>query len=148
MNKDFAKKMDEITKIAFELIKCSNQNCTAQKNKMMANKKAATLYIKYKTESNRENKIKLLDEIYKNKIIYEYNKCMIKNCKTIYNDIIKFLRSLIAIIPHTNPISKELENMITELEKIYNKDNLTQNEFKIFGKNVAKLMSAINNFAK
>jgi hypothetical protein len=114
----------------------------------MANKKSAALYIKYTTEPNRENKIKLLDEIYKNNIIYKYNKCMIKNCKLIYNDIIKFLRSLNTKTSQDNKINEDIETMISEIEKLYNKKNLTKKDYNKIGKNIVTLMTSINKLIK
>jgi hypothetical protein len=131
-------------KILFEISECSKKNCSVEKNKMMTNKKTDELYNKFNAETNNENKIKLLDEIYKNKIIYKYNKCMIKNCKSIYNDIIKFLRSLNTVNTDNNKLNEDIETMISQIEKLYNKKNLTKKDYNIIGKNIVTLMTSIN----
>jgi hypothetical protein len=46
---------------------------------------------------------------------------MIKNCKSIYNDIIKFLRSLNTVNTNNNKINEDIETMISQIEKLYNK---------------------------
>jgi len=144
MNKEFTEKIGQMIKIMFELNECVKKNCSVEKNNIITNKKSAALYLKYTTEQNRENKIKLLDEIYKNKIIYKYNKCMIKNCKSIYNDIIKFLRSLNTVNTDNNKLNEDIETMISEIEKLYNKKNLTKKDYNIIGKNIVTLMTSIN----
>jgi uncharacterized protein YqgQ len=148
MSKEFSEKMGEMIKIMFELNECAKKNCSSEKNNIMANKKTAELYIKYTTETNNENKIKLLNQIYKNNIIHDYNKCMIKNCKTIYNDIIKFLRSLNIATSQDNKINEDIETMINEIEKLYNKSNLTKKDYNTISKNIVTLMTSINKLIK
>jgi hypothetical protein len=145
MDKEFSEKIGEMMKIMFEISECSKKNCSAEKNKMMANKKTAELYNKYNRETNHENKIKLLNQIYKNNLIYKYNKCVVKHCKKIFNDYINFFRSFISIIPDSNSKRAKLENMITEIEKIFINDNLSKSQYKIYTKNIAELMSSITS---
>jgi hypothetical protein len=146
MDKEFSKKIGEMMKILFEISECSKKNCSVEKNKMMTNKKTAELYNKYTTETNNENKIKLLDEISKNNFIYKYNKCVVKHCKKIFNDYIKFYRSIITIISFSNPVRAKLENIITEIEKLFINDNLLKKDHKIYIKNMNELISSINSF--
>jgi len=145
MDKEFAKKIGEMMKILFEISECSKKNCSAEKNKMMANKKTAELYNKFNAETNNENKIKLLNQIYKNNLIYKYDKCVVKHCNKIFNNFMKFLRSFISIIPSSNPKRAKLENMITELEKLFINENLSKAQYKIYTKNIAELMTSINS---
>lgn len=143
--KNIQEKIGEMIKIMVEIVKCSKINCSAQENKMNTNKKTAALVKKYNTEPNNENKIKLINEISKNNLIYEYSKCVVKNCKKIFDDYIKFLKSFINILPDNNPKREKFEKFITELEKIFNSSKLSKSQFKISAKNIAELKSLITS---
>lgn len=145
MNKDFAKKIGEMMKISYSLIECSIKNCSEEKKKIMANKKTAALYIKYNTEQNIENKLKLLNKLNKNNIIYNYDKCVIKHCKNIFNDLMKILKSFINIIPETNPKRERLDKMIIELDILFNTSKLTKKQYKIYTKNITELLASIKS---
>jgi len=58
MNKEFTEKIGQMIKIMFELNECAKK-LFCWINNMITNKKSAALYLKYTTEQNRENKIKL-----------------------------------------------------------------------------------------
>lgn len=144
MDKDFAKKIGEMMKISFELMECSKKNCSEEKKKIMADKKTADLYLKYNLEKNKENKLKLLNALSKNNIIFEYDKCVIKHCKKIFNDLMKIIKSFVDILPKSNPKRDKIYKMAGELETLFNTSVLTKKQYKIYTKNIIELLDSIN----
>ena len=79
----------------------------------MTNKKTGPLYIAYTTETDTHKKLKLLNELSKNNIAYQYDKCVVNHCKKIFKDLMKLLRTFISVIPHTNPKREKIDNLAT-----------------------------------
>jgi hypothetical protein len=65
---------------------CSSKNCSDLKMKLMNDKKYIAIDAKYKSEKNEKKKDKLLDTISKNELLYNYNKCILNNCKKIFKN--------------------------------------------------------------
>ncbi len=141
MNKNLQKKMDKLLTIYVKIGKCMGKNCSQQHKKMLTDKKAANLYNDFSMLKDIERKLKLMNEFTDNKIIYEYEKCVFKHCKKIYNELIKLFRSFVSVIPNTNPKRTELENMITEMEISLNKNtSLTKKEYKMYVKTISTIL--------
>jgi hypothetical protein len=138
-------KISEILKILFELVKCSNNNCLEQKKKINADKKTKDLYDKYNSEQNFKIKLKLTNEISKNNIIYEYDKCVIKHCNNIFNDFIKILKIIaVSKIPAENSEKlKQFNKIVIELETLFSTSDLTKKQFKTYAKNITELMESV-----
>ena len=145
MNSEFSKKIGELMKISFELMECSKQNCSEQKEKIMANKKANSLFNNYNKETDIKKKLKLANQYSRNNIIYEYTKCNVKYCKKIFSDLINLIKSFISVLPENDQKRVNLNKMITELETLFKKDELTKKEYNIYIKNITKLMSSITS---
>jgi len=145
MNSEFSKKIGELMKISFELMECSKQNCSEQKEKIMANKKANSLFNNYNKETDIKKKLKLANQYSRNNIIYEYTKCNVKYCKKIFSDLINLIKSFISVLPGNDQKRITLDKMITELETLFKKDELTKKEYNIYIKNITKLMSSITS---
>ena len=145
MNSNFSKKIGELMKISFELLECSKQNCSEQKEKIMANKKANSLFTNYNKETDIKKKLKLANQYSRNNIIYEYTKCNVKYCKKIFSDLINLIKSFISVLPENDQKRVNLNKMITELETLFKKDELTKKEYNIYIKNITKLMSSITS---
>lgn len=145
MNSDFSKKIGELMKISFELMECSKQNCSEQKEKIMANKKANSLFNNYNKETNIKKKLKLANQYSRNNIIYEYTKCNVKYCKKIFSDLINLIKSVISVLPENDQKRVTLDKMIIELETLFKKEELTKEELKIYIKNITKLMNSITS---
>jgi hypothetical protein len=145
MNSDFSKKIGELMKISFELMECSKKNCSEQKEKIMANKKANSLFTNYNKETNINKKLKLANQYSRNNIIFEYTKCNVKYCKKIFSNLINLIKSVVSVIPENNPKRVNLNKMINELETLFKKDELTKKEYSIYIKNITKLMSSITS---
>ena len=57
--------------------------CSKEKKKIMTNKKTASLYVVYNTEIDNDKKFKILNELSKSNIVYQYDKCVVKKYLTI-----------------------------------------------------------------
>ena len=77
------------------------------KMKLMNDKKFIAIDAKYKSEKKKD---KLLDTISKNELLYNYNKCILNNCKKIFKN---FLDKL----PKSTPDYDKLHKMIDELRQ-------------------------------
>ena len=142
INEALKKNVFKMLAITFELSECA-KNCSEQKNNMMADKKTAELYTNYKAEKDIQKKLNLGKEYGENKLIYKYNKCLMKHCNKIISDVIKLFRSIISAIPENDPTRKKLDKMIDELEILLKKKELTKKEYKTYIKNMAELIVII-----
>lgn len=132
-------------KISFELLECSKQNCSEQKEKIMANKKANSLFTNYNKETDIKKKLKLANQYSRNNIIYEYTKCNVKYCKKIFSDLLNLIKSVISVLPGNDQKRITLDKMIIELETLFKKEELTKEDLKIYIKNITKLMNSITS---
>jgi hypothetical protein len=144
INNVIKKNVFKLFAIYFELSECAEKNCSAEKKNIMANKNAADLYTNYKTEKNIKKKIELGEQYSENDLIYEYNKCLMKHCNKILNNLIILIKSIISTMPKSNSKQKNLDKMISELEILFKKHQLTKKEFKTYVKNMAELMLSID----
>ena len=131
--------------LSFEVMQCTKENCSEQKEKIMANKKANSLFTNYNKETNIQKKLKLANQYSRNNIIYEYTKCIVKYCNKMLNDVINLLKSIIYILPENNPKRLKLDNMIAELKTLLKTNFLTKKEFKKYIENITELMTTIQS---
>ena len=137
MNKEFPKNINEMMKILFSLMKCSRKNCLEKKKKILADKELVIKYKQAELINDREQKIKVLTELGKNNLLYEYDKCVIKNCKRILIDLIGILNKNLKNIPNIN---SNFNKLIKDNELILKKKDLTKKDQIIFYANMAELM--------
>ena len=137
MNKEFPKNINEMMKILFSLMKCSRKNCLEKKKKILADKELVIKYKQAELINDREQKIKVLTELGKNNLLYEYDKCVIKNCKRILIDLIGILKKNMKNIPNIN---SNFNKLIKDNELILKKKDLTKKDQIIFYANMAELM--------
>jgi uncharacterized protein YjcR len=148
LNKTLNKNLINIFKmvaILSDMVECAKKNCSEQKEKIMANKKANSLFNNYNKETDIKKKLKLANQYSRNNIIYEYTKCNVKYCKKIFSDLINLIKSFISVLPENDQKRVNLNKMITELETLFKKDELTKKEYNIYIKNITKLMSSITS---
>ena len=143
INKNYKKIIVKVMTLSFEVMQCTKENCSEQKEKIMANKKANSLFTNYNKETNIQKKLKLANQYSRNNIIYEYTKCNVKYCKKIFSDLINLIKSVVSVIPENNQKRVNLNKMINELETLFKKDELTKKEYSIYIKNITKLISSI-----
>ena len=144
MDKDFATKMGKMVLILIPLIKCASEKCSKEKNNASANKEIIEKYNQYKLEENKATKLKILGELNDNKIIYELNICVIKNCKKMVKDIVKMIKNIVDIVPKNTEKSEKLQKLITNIENIIKSPKLTEKQYKIHIKNINDILATFN----
>jgi|694.fasta_scaffold02753_39 hypothetical protein len=141
-NKKFNQNISKLMKKTAELATCYSNKCGVLKNKLEEDKDYMTTIIQAITMNKSKKKDKLLDKLSKNELLYNYNKCILKNCKNIYKNLLNIIKINLNILPKTYPKYKEMNYYISELEKLINvKTLLTKEENKLFIKNSHNLMS-------
>ena len=141
-NKKFNQNISKLMKKTAELATCYSNKCGVLKNKLEEDKDYMTTIIQSITMNKSKKKDKLLDKLSKNELLYNYNKCILKNCKKIYKNLLNIIKINLNILPKTYPKYKEMIYYISELEKLINsKTLLTKEENKLFIKNSHNLMS-------
>ena len=129
---DLYKLMRETSKLQT----CSSKNCSDLKIKLMNDK--------YKSEKNEKKKDKLLDTISKNELLYNYNKCILNNCKKIFKKFFNIIKVVLDKIPKSHPDYDKLHKMIGELDNFYKLKDITKEQHEIYVKNIEKLMTTIS----
>jgi len=129
---DLYKLMRETSKLQT----CSSKNCSDLKIKLMNDK--------YKSEKNEKKKDKLLDTISKNELLYNYNKCILNNCKKIFKNFLNVIKVVFNKLPKSTPDYDKLHKMIGELDNFYKLKDITKEQHEIYVKNIEKLMTAIS----
>ena len=137
MNKEFPKNINEMMNMLFSLMECSKKNCLEKKKKLLADSELVIKYKQAELIKDREQKIKVLTELGKNNLLYEYDKCVIKNCKRILIDLIGILKKNMKNIPNIN---SNFNKLIKDNELILKKKDLTKKDQIIFYANMAELM--------
>ena len=141
-NKKFNQNISKLMKKTAELATCYSNKCGVLKNKLQEDKDYMSSIIQSITMNKSKKKDKLLDKLSKNELLYNYNKCILKNCKKIYKNLLNIIKINLNILPKTYPKYKEMIYYISELEKLINsKTLLTKEENKLFIKNSHNLMS-------
>ena len=141
-NKKLNENISKLMKKTAELATCYSNKCGVLKNKLQEDKDYMSSIIQSITMNKSKKKDKLLDKLSKNEMLYNYNKCILKNCKSIYKNLLNIMKININILHKTYPKYKEMNYYISELEKLINvKTLLTKEENKLFIKNSHNLVS-------
>ena len=141
-NKKFNQNISKLMKKTAELATCYSNKCGVLKNKLEEDKDYMSSIIQSITMNKSKKKDKLLDKLSKNEMLYNYNKCILENCKKIYKNSLNIMKININILHKTYPKYKEMNYYISELEKLINsKTLLTKEENKLFIKNSHYLIS-------
>ena len=127
----------------FSLMECSHKNCKKQKQDLENDKVLYKKYAELKLETNYKKKIELINELSKNDIMFEYDKCVLVNCKKMFYELMTILRINLDTIPKSNPKYQTLTTLITELETIIQVPNMNKTHHKTFIKNITELMQNI-----
>jgi len=145
MNKILIEEIKKISKIIMKLVQCSSQNCGKLFNKLKKDKETYNKYLKANTEIDIIKKEKLLNEIYKNKLVYEYNNCIIINCKNIYIESLDILEKIINISSHSNEIKINIINILNKIKKIFKFKNLSKKKINEVIINFSLLQSLLKS---
>jgi alkyl hydroperoxide reductase subunit AhpF len=137
----------KLMKTTGELTACYSKNCGVLKIKLMDDKDYVALNTEYKNMKPSKKKDKLLDKLNENETLYNYNKCILKNCKNIYKNLLNIMKINVNTLPKTHHKYKEINYFISELENLMNSKTLfTKEENKLFlknSRNLASIMSKI-----
>ena len=146
MDKDKVKEnVLKLMKTTGELTACYSKNCGVLKIKLMDDKEYLALNTQYIKMKQSKKKDKLLDKLNENEVLYNYNRCILKNCKNIYKNLLNIMKINLSTIPKTNHKYKEANDIISELEKLMNsKEVLTKEENKLYLKNSRNLASKMS----
>ena len=146
-NKKLNENVSKLMKKTAELATCYSNKCGVLKNKLEEDKDYMSSIIQSITMNKSKKKDKLLDKLSKNELLYNYNKCILKNCKNIYKNLLNIMKINLKTLPKTNHEYKEANDIISELEKLMNsKKVFTKEENKLFlknSRNLAAIMSKI-----
>ena len=144
-NKKLNENVSKLMKKTAELATCYSNKCGVLKNKLQEDKDYMSSIIQSITMNKSKKKDKLLDKLSKNELLYNYNKCILKNCKNIYKNLLNIMKINLSTIPKTNHKYKEANDIISELEKLMNsKEVLTKEENKLYLKNSRNLASKMS----
>ena len=132
-------KLNDIMKASISLLECSNKNCIEHKKKLMANKELYEKYMAYNKEFDKTKKLQILTDLAKHNIMFEYNKCILKNCKNMYKELMILTSSIFEKIPKTDPNYNKLNKIFDHYKKIINKHNLTIKDYNLLQKYVIEL---------
>ena len=146
MNKDKVKEnVLKLMKTTGKLTACYSKKCGVLKIKLMDDKEYLALNTEYKNMKPSEKKDKLLDELSEIEVLYNYNRCILKNCKNIYKNLLNIMKININTLPKTNHEYKEANDIISELEKLMNsKEVFTKEVNKLYLKNSRNLASKMS----
>lgn len=144
MNKSDAINLEELMKIAFQLMECSKKHCAAQKKKIMANKEMAELYMQYNLEQNLDKKMELFKKLNKKNVVYKYDVCILKNCKETLRGIINIIKLHVDKIPKSNPNYEKVHKIINVLTAMIDSPRqISKKQYVIYEKDMNELMSSI-----
>jgi hypothetical protein len=107
---------------------CSAKKCGDARKKMMENKNVYQQYLIANSEIDIKKKQKLLNDIYKNKLVYDYNNCIFNNCKNMYKDLVKVFKTFIEIAPFSKENKNKINDYLIKIEKILKIKNISNAE--------------------
>ena len=148
MDKDKVKEnVLNLMKKTGELTACYSKNCGILKIKLTDDKEYVSLNTEYIKMKQSKKKDKLLDKLSENEVLYNYNRCILKNCKNIYKNLLNIMKINLKTLPKTHPKYKDINYIITELENLMNSNTVfTKEENKLFlknSRNLAAIMSKL-----
>jgi len=108
----------ELFKLISQISICSSKNCSESKTKMMNDTEIFQKYMKANLEPDVKKKTELLNKIYKNKLVYEYNNCLFKHCSKLYVELINIIEKIINL----KQLPKEKKDLLNKLIKEIKKD--------------------------
>lgn len=133
----------EMVSNILNLSMCANKNCMESRQKLMNNKKVYEKLLSANLEMNTAKKEKLLSEIYKNKLVFDYNNCIFTNCKKMYLNLIKFIEKTLNSTPYPKEKKDKINKLIKEIKTIFNDKILTHDKINKILMNFAIIQSTI-----
>jgi len=144
MDKKLNSEMQKMIGVISELSMCSTQKCGESRKKMIENKEIYKQYLQANLEIDIKKKEKLLKEVYKNKLVYDYNHCIFNNCKKMYHDLLKVLESFIGIIKFPKETKMEISKNVKKIKSLLNSKNINDDKIN----EILTLFIIIQSFLK
>jgi hypothetical protein len=138
------KLLNEIKTIIVTMAMCAFDNCKETRKKINDNLKIEDKFKNAMFENDVNKKNKLLTEIYKNKLVYNYNKCIIKNCKIIYNDFLDKIEKIISIPQFPKNKKEQINNYLKDIKTIFKSKKTNIKTINIIIKNSEIIGKIIN----
>lgn len=138
------KLLNEIKTIIVTMAMCAFDNCKETRKKINDNLKIEDKFKNAMFENDVNKKNKLLTEIYKNKLVYNYNKCIIKNCKIIYNDFLDKIEKIINIPQFPKNKKEQINNYLKDIKTIFKSKKTNIKTINIIIKNSEIIGKIIN----
>lgn len=135
MHNNIQNQLNNMIKSITDLTLCSNKNCIEARNKLLENKIIYEKFLKASLELDADKKEKLLNEVYKNKQVIEYNACVFKHCKKMYINLFNIFDSLIKIAPFPKDKKDKLKEILDKVKPILKSSNLTNSQITKIIKN-------------
>ena len=143
--KDFGKLIGEFITRYMTMIKCATQHCSNEIIKAKEDKDLIEKYSKFNLEQDKPTKLKIFFEFSDNTVMYDINKCAIKNCKKFVTDVLKSFDSYLTLLPKASPTYNTLNTIITKLKKmVNNKKPITEKQYKTNIKEIRDLLKTLN----
>jgi hypothetical protein len=138
------KLLNEIKTLIVSMAMCAFDNCKETRKKINDNLKIENKFKNAMFENNVNKKDKLLTEIYKNKLVYNYNKCIFKNCKIIYDSFLDKIEKII-IIPQFSKTKKEkINKYLKDIKTIFKSKKIDIKTINTIIKNSEMIGKIIN----
>ena len=125
------------------LTMCANKNCMESRQKLMNNKRVYEKLLAANLEMNSAKKEKLLSEIYKNKLVFDHNNCILTNCKKMYFDLINFIEKTLNSTPYPKEKKDKINKLIKEIKTSFNTKTLTHDKINKILMNFVLIQSII-----
>lgn len=138
------KLLNEIKTIIVSMAICAFDNCKETRKKINDNLKIEDKFKNAMFENNVNRKDKLLTEIYKNKLVYNYNKCIIKNCKIVYNDFLNKIEKIINIPQFPKNKKEQINSYLKNLKIVFKSNKINIKNINIIIKNSEIIGKIIN----
>jgi len=143
--KDLGKFIGEFMTKYMTMIKCASQHCSNEINRAKEDKDLIEKFSKYNLEQHKPTKLQIFFELNDNTVMYDINKCAIKNCKKFVNNVLKTFDSYLKLLPNKSPTYNTLNKVITTLKKIVNsRKPITKNEYTTNIKEIRDLLKTLN----
>ena len=142
MDKKQTKEIQDMMNITLSLMNCSKDKCMIQKNEILKNMDIVKKYAKLNYITDKNEITKIVNQLGKNNIVFEYEKCVFNNCKKILKNLINMLQLFVVTnLPETDKKYKKITTLLNKLSIIINKKEYTIKDNNEFIKNNILLMN-------
>jgi hypothetical protein len=131
------KLLKDIMSMIISTFSCSLEKCMHTHKNINSNLKIKEQYNNALLEKDINKKKKLLTEVYKHKILYEHNKCIFTNCRTLYNKFFDIVEKIInnpEILKDKNK-NQQIKKYLKDVKIILKSKNINIEKINTISKN-------------